>query len=154
VTHLQGEEGPRFTEKNQRIRLRQMHAIYDELVQPNLEPGVPFLVCGDFGTPRFAEDGAAETEPYRQMLATFGVENGADARITLDESPGGNTLAFPGTGRKNELDYILLRSNGARVSVQRERRVLQCAGWDDPVTARTDLSYRYAVGASVAFGGA
>ncbi len=77
ATHLQGEEGPRFTVKNQRIRAAQMRAIQCRLVQPNLEPSVPFLICGDLGTPRFTDDGREETPAYREMLATFGAENGA-----------------------------------------------------------------------------
>jgi endonuclease/exonuclease/phosphatase family metal-dependent hydrolase len=151
VTHLQGEEGPRFTEKNQRVRLDQMRAVQAQLVQPNLEPGVPFLICGDLGTPRFTDDGRTETAAYREMLATFGADNGAEARITLDETPTGSALARSAAGRRNELDYVLVRPNGARVTVQRERVILQRGGWDEPAGGRRDLSYRYAVSARVTF---
>ncbi len=153
VTHLQGEEGARFTPKNERVRHRQMLAIRDELLAPSREPGVPVLVCGDLGTPRFTEDGAGETACYREMLATLDAENGAPARITLDESPGGSELVSGGSGRKNELDYVLLQPNGARVTVDRTRRIFRRGGWDDRAPQRTDLSYRYAVEATVSFDG-
>jgi endonuclease/exonuclease/phosphatase family metal-dependent hydrolase len=148
-THLQGEAGPRFTDKNRRVRALQMKAIEAELLRPNLEPGVPFFLCGDFGTPRFTDDGGAETQAYRDMLALFGADNGPAPRVTLDESDGANTLARDITGRRNELDYILVRPNGARVAVTRHAPVFRRPGWDDRVPERTDLSYRYAVTARV-----
>jgi endonuclease/exonuclease/phosphatase family metal-dependent hydrolase len=152
VTHLQGEEGPVFTEKNQRVRQAQMRQLRDQLLTPNLEPNVPFILCGDLGTPRFTEVGS-ESPPYREMLATFGAQNGSEARITLDEARDGNTLATAGSNRKNELDYILVRPNGCALTVQRERRIFKRAGWDDSPAQRPDLSYRYAVVGTVTFGG-
>jgi endonuclease/exonuclease/phosphatase family metal-dependent hydrolase len=152
ATHLQGEEGPKFTPKNQRIREAQMQQIRDRLITPNLEPSVPFLICGDLGTPRFTDDGRAETDAYRTMLATFGAENGAEPRITLDESRRDNDLATDDTGRKNELDYVLVRPNGRPLEVERTRHVFRRDGWDKPPSARVDLSYRYAVSARITFG--
>ena len=51
ATHLQGEEGPRFTVGHQRIRDAQIAEIRDRLILPHLQASVPILVCGDFGTP-------------------------------------------------------------------------------------------------------
>jgi endonuclease/exonuclease/phosphatase family metal-dependent hydrolase len=149
VAHLQGEEGPRFTEEHQRIRDAQMKQIRDALVTPYLEPSVPFLLCGDFGTPRFSDEGDRETESYRRMLANFGAENGVEARLTFADDKSANGLAVENSGRRNELDYILLRANGARVDVQRALHIFRRGGWDSPGSARHDLSYRYAVGARV-----
>jgi endonuclease/exonuclease/phosphatase family metal-dependent hydrolase len=152
TTHLQGEEGPAFTASHQRVRDAQMAQIRDQLVRPHLEPRVPFLFCGDLGTPRFTDDGQHETASYKEMLQTFNAENGAEARFTLSDSLLDNDMATDDTGRKNELDYILIAANGRPVSIQRARYVLRRQGWDTPPSVRSDLSYRYAVGATVAFG--
>jgi endonuclease/exonuclease/phosphatase family metal-dependent hydrolase len=152
ASHLQGEEGESFTAENQAIRDRQMLEIRDRLLTPHLEPKVPFIVCGDLNTPRLYDScHAAETPSYRKMLATFGVENGADVRITLAASKQENQLAMDDSGRHNELDYILLRSNGFEISAERTRHVFKRPGWD-PKDQRTDLSYRYAVSAKLTFG--
>ena len=153
-THLQGEEGNAFTEKNQRVRLAQVRAIRERLLVPATTPGVPILVCGDLGTPRFELDGTTETAPYRELLSILGASSGPEPRITLDETPAGSQLVKDGSGRQNELDYVLLCANGAHVSVERERRIFRRAGWDSESGGwREDLSYRYAVEARVTFGG-
>ncbi len=150
TTHLQGEERPRFTDKNQRIRNVQMEDIRDRLVRPAVEPGVPFFVCGDFGTPRFDDTWTRETHDYRRMLSVFRAENGREARVTLDDSIADNDLASDNTGRKNELDYVLVRANDCELTVQRERRIFRRTGWDSSGKNRQDLSYRYAVSAAIA----
>lgn len=151
TTHLQGEEGPAFTPKNQAIRDQQLSEIRDQLITPHLERNVPFIVCGDFGTPRMADACGVETESYREMLATLGVENGADLRITLDDSRLDNQLARDNTGRRNELDYVFLRRNECDVTVERTRHIFRRQGWD-PQYQRSDLSYRYGVSAKLTFG--
>lgn len=153
TTHLQGEEGPRFTEKNQRIRAAQMLEIRDRLITPHLEPNVPFVICGDFGTPRLDDTQCRETDAYRGMLSSFEAENGAALRVTLDDDVRNNQLARDNTGRKNELDYVLLRKNGYPVAIERTRHVFRRGGWDDSRSERTDLSYRYAVSAKLTFPG-
>lgn len=150
ATHLQGEEGDAFTVKNQAIRDRQMIEIRNRLIVPHLQPGTPFIICGDFGTPRLSDSYPAETASYRKMLDTLGVENGQGLRLTLVDDPRENQLATGSTGRKNELDYVFIRTNGARVDVERARYVLKRSGWD-PQTNRSDLSYRYAVAAKLTF---
>jgi endonuclease/exonuclease/phosphatase family metal-dependent hydrolase len=152
ATHLQGEEGLSFTIANQRIRNAQMTEIRDAFIRP-AEQETPFVMCGDFGTPRFDAQLVHETDDYFGMLATFGAENGRDLRITLDDSRVDNDLATDNTGRKNELDYILLRNWGPDVQVQRERHIFQRQGWDTSSADRKDLSYRYAVSATIALGG-
>jgi endonuclease/exonuclease/phosphatase family metal-dependent hydrolase len=149
VTHLQGEDGTTFTTENQEIRDAQMAEIRDRLITPHLEPHVPFVICGDFGTPRFADACGDETLSYRKMLATLGVDEISEALITLDEQD--NALAASVTGRKNEVDYIFVRKNGFELNVRRERWVFKRGGWD-PTAQRTDLSYHYAVSAELTFG--
>jgi endonuclease/exonuclease/phosphatase family metal-dependent hydrolase len=149
ATHLQGEEGTGFTASHQRVRDAQMAQIRDQLILPHLESSIPFLVCGDLGTPRFTDDGLQETASYAKMLRTFQAENGPEPRFTFSDSLLDNDMATDDTHRKNELDYILLAANGRPVTVQRELCVLRRVGWDVSPSVRADLSYRYAVGATV-----
>ena len=149
VTHLQGEEGKRFTPEGQNIRDRQISQLQRELIAPNTQPLVPFVICGDLGTPRLSDDGRFETAAYRRMLATFKARNGVEPRITLDDDSHRNDMARDGTRRRNELDYILDVPNGLQVDVARTRHIFRRPGWDDSSPPRIDLSYRYAVGAIV-----
>src|SRR5579862_3811230 len=151
ATHLQGEEGSSFTTSHQRVRDAQIAQIRDQLITPHLEPRVPFLICGDLGTPRFTDDALHETESYTNMLRVLGAENGPEPRFSLQDSLLANDMALDDTGRQNELDYVLLVANGCPVTVERERCVLRRVGWDVPNSVRSDLSYRYAVGATVRF---
>jgi endonuclease/exonuclease/phosphatase family metal-dependent hydrolase len=151
TTHLQGEDGSVFTAKHQAIRDQQIQAIRDRLIVPHLEPKVPFVICGDFGTPRFANAQADETPSYRNMLTTLGVENGPEWRLTLNEVD--NQLAKSEAARKNEVDYVFVRKNDFDLRVERALCVFKRDGWD-PVQHRTDLSYHYAVSATLTFGAA
>ena len=85
------------------------------------------------------------------MIDALGVENGSQARITLDDSRLANDLATDNTGRRNELDYVLVRANGSVLTTERTRHVFRRSGWDNSPADRLDLSYRYAVGARVTF---
>jgi endonuclease/exonuclease/phosphatase family metal-dependent hydrolase len=152
ATHLQGEEGPSFTASHQRVRDKQMQQIGSQLVWPHLQPTVPFFICGDLGTPRFTDDGSHETAWYWEMLQTLRAENGHAPRITLDDSLMDNDLAIDNTGRRNELDYILVVANDCPLVAERRRHVFRRRGWDTSPSKRSDLSYRYAVSALVTFG--
>jgi len=149
ATHLQGEEGPNYTPEHQKVRNQQMAQIRDELLVPYAEPGVPLFLSGDFGTPRRdPNDPARESDSYRLMLQTLSAENGPEYRITLDDNRSRNDLAIDNTGRTDELDYILVRPNGADLQTQWSRLILRHPGWDGR-KGRQDLSYRYAVGALI-----
>ncbi len=149
ATHLQGDV---FDPAHQRIRNQQIRQIGREIVDPLKGRGIPFLICGDFCTPRRMDDNPAlETPDYLRMLEILGVVNGSDDRITLDDSTAHNDLATDDTGRIAELDYILLRpGNGPPVEGVWERVVFRRGGWDDRKN-RQDLSYRFAVSASFTF---
>jgi endonuclease/exonuclease/phosphatase family metal-dependent hydrolase len=148
ATHLQGEEGSAFTPEKQAIRNLQILEIWNRLIAPHIELNVPFIVCGDFGTPRFVDAQGRETASYRKLLNTLGVENGAEPRLTLDEVD--NQLAKSASARRNEVDYVFVRRNGCALDVERARCVFKRDGWD-PEQHRTDLSYHYAVSAKLTF---
>ena len=151
ATHLQGEEGPVFTESHQRVRDTQVGQIRDELLTPPPSAGVPIIIAGDFATPRLkAGSITEESQPYKDTLAKLQVRNGSEHRITLNDERTVNTLAESNTGRTDELDYILIRDNGANVHAIWERRIFRKSGWDKKQN-RPDLSYRYAVAAMFEF---
>jgi len=149
-THLQGDDTPNAD--CQPVRNKEMIQIQNELVAPNVRPGVPLFLCGDFCTPR--QDRAnrqIESDGYRHMIQTFGAENGPEARVTLDDNTCRNDLAIDDTGRTDELDYILVRQNGVDLHPEWTRHILRHPGWDGAKEPKKDLSYRYAVSASIAF---
>lgn len=149
-THLQGEEGP--GDENQAIRDKQIAQIAADLIAHSVDPQLPLLVCGDFGTERRdRKDPFAESYSYTRMLATLHAVNGHEQRVTLDDNRAHNDLANYDTGRVAELDYVLLHSAGHPIHGSWQQVVMRHAGWDGP-GGRRDLSYRYAVGASFVFG--
>jgi endonuclease/exonuclease/phosphatase family metal-dependent hydrolase len=152
ATHLQGEAGSVWTPEHQQIRNRQMTQIRDELVWRYTEPGVPLILCGDFDTPRMEKSNPPkETDGYRFMLDIFGMpQNHPGSFVTLDDTYANNDLAMTNTGRTDELDYILVRPNGATLETEWNRLIFRHAGWDGP-KGRQSLSYRYAVAASIEF---
>jgi len=152
ATHLQGDEGKEYAIMSHHIRQSQLRAIRDELIAPHRAPATPFILCGDFCTPRFTEPYRREHPHYASMLRILGAENGAEPRVTLDDSRA-NQLAMELTGRKNELDYILVRKEGCPLHVVRRARIFRRGGWDDRTPERTDLSYRYAVEAFITLRG-
>jgi len=85
------------------------------------------------------------------MLSNFRAENGREFRVTLDDSLADNDLASDNTGRKNELDYVMIRANDCELTVERERHIFRRTGWDSSGKNRRDLSYRYAVSAAIQF---
>jgi endonuclease/exonuclease/phosphatase family metal-dependent hydrolase len=151
ATHLQGESGPNYSDDAQRIRNQQVDQIARELLGPS-ESKVPWFMCGDFVTPRRdPHDPFAEGAGYKHILSALGVQNGLEARVTLDDSRVHNDLAIDDTGRVAELDYILLRDNLAAVRGSWQQRIFRRQGWDGP-QGRRDLAYRYAVSAEFDFG--
>jgi len=169
ATHLQGDE--RDAARSQETRNRQIDQIESQLIAPHADPHVPLFIAGDFCLPRW--DGAAaanhqagasgdapESSAYKRMLEVLMARNGPERRITLDDTkcepslararartePVCNELASDGTGRRAELDYVLVRPNGHAVQGHWTRQVFRQPWSMDP--PRTDLSYRYAVGAT------
>jgi hypothetical protein len=152
ATHLTGESGSVWTPERQQIRDREMLQIRDELVRRYAEPGVPIFFCGDFDTPRMDKSSPPkESDGYHYMLDTFGrPRNHAESFVTLDDSRARNDLAMTNTGRTDELDYVLVRPNEATLETEWSRLILRRGGWDGS-RGRQNLSYRYAVAASIEF---
>ncbi len=149
ATHLEGEPGARYTSERQEIRNRQMAQIRDDLLTPFAMPGAPLFLCGDFDTPRRdPANPAQESSGYRFMLRTFDAQNGPGDRVTFDDNCSRNDLAMSNQGRADELDYILVVPRGVNLVPVWRRQILRRPGWDP---RRQDLSYRYAVGASIQF---
>jgi endonuclease/exonuclease/phosphatase family metal-dependent hydrolase len=145
ATHLAGEEGAYYTEKAQHARNAQLRQIAADLLNAPVK-NVPVIIAGDFATPRYigGDPGRGDTSTYDSTLALLGAENGPDYRVTLEDNQEINTLADSNSGRRDELDYILLRPNGSGISGQWELKIFQRRGWDKTLD-RPDLSYRYAV---------
>lgn len=153
-THLQGEEGPVYTETHQAVRNLQMQQISRELLDVYGRRDIPLVITGDFITPRRDEANPAheESAAYRRMIDLFQARNGGEDRITLDDDRAHNDMARDNTRRLVELDYILVRDgNASATDVEWSRVVLRHGGWDGKKN-RHDLSYRYAVAAAITFG--
>ena len=129
ATHLEGEEKSFFTISHQRARDAQVKQIADQLLTPPPAAGIPVFIAGDLATPRYtAGADSEETQAYQDTLKMLQARNGPEYRITLVDDQKINTLAEDGTGRTDELDYILVRDNGATVD----------GTWNDASFAKTD----------------
>lgn len=149
ATHLQGDDSAGFVPEKQRVRDRQVEQIRNELIDPLVPFETPLIVCGDFCTPRFSStDRTQETSHHQHILSTLGVRNEGPERITLDDRRSHNDLADDDSGRIDELDYIFTHAGDADMTVARERVILR-RSWEG--AGRKDLSYRYAVGATITF---
>lgn len=150
ATHLQGEEGPVLTEKNNGVRKNQMEQIAEELLEKNSHPGVPIFICGDFGTPRRDEaNPQVNSTNYIEMLKILAAQNDERDRTTLNDNLWRNDLAQDNTYRTSEEDYIFIKPNGAHFKITRDVVLLRNSTWDG--AEHNDLSYRYAVSAEIQF---
>jgi endonuclease/exonuclease/phosphatase family metal-dependent hydrolase len=155
ATHLEGESGDQWTESRQAVRDKQMLQIRDDLLARHPKDGAPLILAGDFDTPRFqpatpstAGSNPVESTPYKFMIQTFGNPESQSVGVTFDDNCSENDLAMSGKGRRDELDYILVRPNGVNLVTSWTRMIFQHPKWDGQ---RQDLSYRYAVAASIEF---
>src|SRR5262249_50007561 len=88
--------------------------------------------------------------PRKRPMATVscstfsGRQNHPGSFVTLDDTCANNDLAMTNTGRTDELDYILVRPNGAALETEWNRLIFRHADWDGP-KGHQSLSYRYAV---------
>ena len=70
--------------------------------------------------------------------------------ISIDDNSWRNDLAIDNTGRTAELDYVLVQPNQVPLRTEWQRLIMRNPEWDGP-GGRDDLSYRYAVVASIQF---
>jgi endonuclease/exonuclease/phosphatase family metal-dependent hydrolase len=147
--HMQGESTRDI--RNQDIRNRQIAQLAAELVDTTSDPAVPLFICGDFNTARRTDDDPlAESPDYLRMMERLGTTTGRDFRVTLDDNPAHNDLAADRFGRVAELDYVLVRANGHKVTGKWHTLHLRRQGWDG-ANGRKDLAYRYAVCSELTF---
>lgn len=104
-THLQADN-------EQDIRFKQMDQIYFDLLLKYKRDDVPQIVCGDLNTEQEMED------HYCEMLSCLDAEDGELGSIEKCTYDGVNNDIAQSYGAKTKftLDYILLRSNGAKVN--------------------------------------
>lgn len=146
-THLQGDGDPAAGKDYTDTRLDQLKEIREKILQPNITPRVPQIICGDMSISRF-EQGNAESAAYLKMLHLMDAENGKEKRITLCDDQEVNDLARYNTGHKREEDYILLR-NADQLSISRAVKKIKGEWQVWPAKKHNDLSYRYAVSSQI-----
>lgn len=107
-THLQAQEHP----KAHAIRKCQLQAIFEHLIMPNLEKGVPQIIIGDLNVARIQNP-----QLYKEMLSileAIDVNRAINPAFTYDglrnTLPSGRNKVFT-----DILDYILFRSNNSLV---------------------------------------
>ncbi len=124
------------------IRKTQIKEMYAQLLEKFKKPGVPQLICGDMNINSTDKD-------YHDMLSTLNAEDGellGNQKITFDSQK--NDVAGKGEKIENQIDYILLRTNGAFVkSIKRKVSIFQ-KSW---CSKKKDLSDHYAVEAVIKF---
>ncbi len=98
-THLQNS-GPAW------IRQSQCVEFYHRILKPELKPGVPQIICGDFNIDQKQE------EEYKAMLQNLNATNGdlsGEFQFSYDRSL--NDLHVEAGSEKDLLDYILIRNH-------------------------------------------
>ena len=100
ATHLQDDSYPQY------IREQQLNEMYDKLILPFSDPGIPQIICGDFNTNNKV------SEYYNGMLDRLNAEDGeisGKVKITFDdESNDAYRSAHPDP---RQIDYILVRNS-------------------------------------------
>ena len=122
------------------VRKSQIKELYAQLLEKFKKPGVPQFICGDLNINSTDND-------YKDMLSTLHAEDGelsGNQKTTFDSEK--NDLANGSI--KNQIDYILLRSNGSLVkSIKRQVSIFQ-KSW---CSKKKDLSDHYAIEADIKF---
>lgn len=136
ATHLQADSPDE-------IRRQQCNEIATELLNKFSVNNIPQFVCGDFNIEM------TDTENYHFMLSSLNAENGhleGDIHFSYDEID--NRLAWKERGKKQLIDYILIRNHARKVvSVKRRISVLK-----NIIDSRMDdLSDHYGIEAQVSF---
>jgi endonuclease/exonuclease/phosphatase family metal-dependent hydrolase len=123
------------------IRKSQCKELYANLLEKFKKPGVPQLICGDMNVK------STDKDYYNDMLKTLDAENG-EFSSNVKATYNGPANDLTESSANHQLDYILLRNNGAKVrSVKRKVSIFQKA-W---CSGKKDLSDHYAVEAVIRF---
>jgi endonuclease/exonuclease/phosphatase family metal-dependent hydrolase len=137
-THLQNDSPDE-------VRHEQCQEIYQKLLHKYYNSEIPQFVCGDFNIEM------GDSSNYNYMLKSLNAENGileGDLNVSFDEID--NQLAKRPNGRKQLIDYILVRNGRLIESIR--RRVSIFHGYNND--AITDLSDHYGIEATIFFGSA
>jgi sphingomyelin phosphodiesterase len=124
------------------IRREQCNQIAVSLLQQYAKPNVTQIVCGDFNIEK------DDTLNYNYMLHVLNAENGlmdGDLNTSFDELD--NTLAKKVNGKKQLIDYVLLRNASLINFIHRKVTVFRQYFGNKFI----ELSDHYAVEASVTF---
>jgi len=130
-THLQADknyDGVRRKQINQIARLMSAHA----------EHGVPQIVCGDMNTEQC-------TPMYYDLLERLSIEDGIiSGGVQCSYDGKNNEIAnFYGTFRQLTVDYILVKTNGALLDIERSINILKMG--------KKNLSDHYGIASSIIF---
>jgi len=108
ATHLQSED-------SHELRRKQCSEIREHLLNPHHQKDIPQFLCGDFNIDMF------ESAKYMEMLRILDASNGqvnGEMMVTYDEI--NNNLAYRPNGKRQILDYALIRNAGIIDKVERK----------------------------------
>jgi len=134
-THLQADNPDE-------IRREQCKQIAFTLLQQYAKPNVTQIVCGDFNIEK------DDTLNYNYMLHVLNAENGTmegNLNVSYDELD--NLLARKTNGKKQLIDYILVRNSSFVNFIQRKIKIFRAYLGNKYI----ELSDHYAVEATVSF---
>jgi endonuclease/exonuclease/phosphatase family metal-dependent hydrolase len=134
-THLQNDSPDE-------VRHQQCEEIYQELLKKYYSTDIPQIVCGDFNIE------IGDSINYNYMLDALNAENGmmeGNIHVSFDEID--NQLAKRTDGKKQLIDYILVRNSRLIESIRRRVSIFQGLHKD----VITDLSDHYGIEASIFF---
>lgn len=134
-THLQNDSPDA-------VRYGQCHEISDKLLRKYAKEEVPQIVCGDFNIE------FEDKENYGVMLSILDAKNGilhGDLQSSFDEVD--NKLAYRKNGKKQLIDYILIRNSKSINNIDRKVSVFKNHLKD----LISDLSDHYGIEATIHF---
>lgn len=134
-THLQADSPDE-------IRREQCKEIASSLLHRYAKPKVSQIICGDFN---IEQD---DTLNYKYMLYTLDVENGRmEGGLNTSYDEVDNALAWKANGKKQLIDYILVRNSPLINFIQRKVSVFREYIDNNCI----ELSDHYAIEATIAF---
>ena len=134
-THLQNC-GPDW------LRQAQCVEFYKRLIKPNAREGVPQIICGDFNIDRHST-----LEDYQFMLHALDAEDSNHDLNQFSYDRVDNDLYVEKGQRRDLIDYILFRNNGA-IAICSNEVVPIKRKWS---SIHSDLSDHYALQAEISF---
>jgi endonuclease/exonuclease/phosphatase family metal-dependent hydrolase len=125
------------------IRHAQCNEFAQRLLKPNAKAGVPQILCGDFNINR------ENNESYEFMLASLDAKDEeirGEQRFSYDREA--NDLHVEAGSKKELIDYVLVRANGAMVNCENKQVKLHRKQWHK---SHQDLSDHFSLEAEIFF---